>query len=165
MKQVKLNSGQSLVESLAALAISIVIISALIVAINQSLKTARMNKVRSYAGKLTQEGIESIRRYKDANSVAAMYAARPSETTDAYCILTVTYDINNAIDPLTPKGANCNFMVNIGFSQTFGRSVTLDYNPAPVSRVDVTVKTTWSEGPNPSDTKTSILKTTLADYE
>ncbi|OGG10243.1 hypothetical protein A2154_04970 [Candidatus Gottesmanbacteria bacterium RBG_16_43_7] len=63
----KLSRGQSLVEVVVALGISILMISGIVVGVNTSMRTVRENRARSAADKLIQDALEIARKDRDSN--------------------------------------------------------------------------------------------------
>lgn len=62
------DKGQTLMELLVVIAVSVIIIGALVFATISSLRNAQFSKNQAQATKLAQEGIEKLRSIRDRNS-------------------------------------------------------------------------------------------------
>jgi hypothetical protein len=160
---IKYKLGQSLVESLVALAVSIVIVSGMLVAVNLSLKTMRINKTRSYATKLARDGMEAIRQLRDSTSWHDFYSNSTipiAIPNGSYCLLGT--NSLSAVDSI--NNPNCEF-TPIGFNQKFRRSVDLDFGlNNPPSEVKVHIVVSWSED-GVNFTKRIDNSTTLSNWK
>lgn len=72
------NKGQTLLELVVVVAVSVLIIGALVFATISSLRNAQFSKNQSQVTKLAQEGIEKVRSLRDRNG--AVYYTRDDST-------------------------------------------------------------------------------------
>lgn len=63
----KSKRGQSLIEALVAIAVSVMIVTGLIAGSNSALKNSRRNRISSFASKFAQDALEIIRKDKNIN--------------------------------------------------------------------------------------------------
>jgi Tfp pilus assembly protein PilV len=146
MKIFKSEKGQSLVEAILALTIAVVIITAIVAAVNSGLRSAGSNKDQNLATGLAQEGIDSIRNFKSQEFAAF----RNNFPTSTYCLEEATPSaiINN----------NCNAVSAGGTSAlTYTRKVYVNHQgrdgrvipstiPCPVSpSTFIAVTVNWSD--------------------
>lgn len=131
------SKGQTLVETIIALAVATLIVSALVVGATVSIKNARLAKDQSLATKYAQEAIERARSYRDQNGWTEFWddkIASPTPETDyPGSIFTRTV--------------------------TYGNSETI---PGAADRAKVTVTVQWTEGSREHQSK---LDTYLTKWE
>jgi type II secretory pathway pseudopilin PulG len=147
-----LQKGETLIEALGALAIIAIVIVAVATAVTASLSIAQFNEDQTLTTKYAQQGIEEVRRIRNANyttfkTYTGLYCLGKGQTTlgaaQASC--------------LTPN------------TDTYIRSVQIDQPPSPQSCAAnvarVTVNVAFTDGKCPSgtychiQTQTSCLTT------
>lgn len=127
--KVFLRNGQSLIETVIAIAVVVLIVSGLVIAVISSMRSAQSSRARSLATKLTQDGIESIRNLRDsgwANFIDSY------TSFDEWCLGT---------DGI-PSPPDCTDITisNLHFTRT-----ALIENSGQ-DQVTVTVRVTWKDG-------------------
>lgn len=153
----KYNQGQTLVESLAALAISIVIISGMVVAVNMSLKATRLNRTKSYATKLSQDGIEIVRNLKSTTSWSTFVTSYTSGVV--YCLKD---DTSNTISPKV----NPDDCILSNQSEKFQRTATFTPEAVAIPQyIKVNVQTWYLDGSTWVNNKSSNATIQLANWK
>ncbi len=139
--------GFTLLESMVAIAIFTVGISAAVFVITQSINVGTRTKNKIIAANLTQEGIEVVRNMRDRNWFAGRtWTDGINALTDA-CL---QYDSDNAagffIDTNCLLGANLSFdgahYVQTLSPAQFSRAVTTEVIPGPPEQLEVSVTVT-----------------------
>jgi len=131
----KKDSGQSLIEVIAALAVMVLVILALIIVTTISIRNATFAKNQTLATKFAQEGIEEVRAYRDQNSWDVFWLTTigtPEETTEINDIFTKTIKYEN-------------------------KETSFDAN----DRAEVTVTVSWTDA---QEDHQSVLKTYLSPW-
>lgn len=129
MKKQSLNfPGQTLIETLAALAILSIVIIAIATSVITSLSNAEFNQNQTLATKYTQQGIEIVTEIRDTNYTSfANYSG-------LYCLASGQTTFNS---PQT----SCS--TNIG--STFSRSVQITQNGCATNVAKITVMTSFTD--------------------
>lgn len=138
MKVFKSQKGQTLIELVVALAVGIIVVSALAIAILSSLGNAQFSRDQSLATSYAQQGMEHVRRLRDENWTSF------SALNGLYCI---------GSNPQTPFSSNktttdCNLTGKIG--SFLIREATIEpgtiANKCNSNSVSVSVRVKWSDG-------------------
>ena len=141
--------GQSLVESVVAIAVVILIVSGLIVAVISSLHSSQSSRARSTATKLTQTGIEAIRNLRDGGWTQFITFVSP-----------VAWCLDESGNPLPPNDidSSCPQIITGGVS--FDRRVLITADVFPPEKTTIKVTVTWTEGQTPkvSEAETYLSK-------
>ena len=168
--------GQTLMELVVVLAVSIIIIGALVFATISSLRNAQFAKNQSQATKLAQEALERVRSARDRNSVIQGFtmAASPITSWDDpelwsllisdNCIPNCYFKLNGNILQYLGAGSD----IPAGAENPLGdgkfkRVIILSDEPAPLGiwqvQKTVTVIVQWKDFSGPHESKlTSVLR-------
>ena len=131
----KTSSGQSLLEVMVALGMSVLVLTSLVAVVVISIRNARFAKNQSLATKYAQEGIEKMRIYRDQ------------------------------VDNWATFKANCQNENVIGFTSvpsSFTASIDECVEAGNPERVRITIKVSWTES---NKTHKSQLTTYLTEWE
>lgn len=129
MKKCFGESGQTLLEMVVALAIIILLITGVIVAATNSLKTARYSQAKSLSVHYAQEAMEIMRTIRDKSW--ATFSTYGGELPKVWCM-----DKNGV---LSAAAGTCPFTID----NKYNRTVTATWQD-PKMKVETLV--TWSEG-------------------
>ncbi len=128
----KNQKGQTLVESLIALAVAVVIVSAIVVSVISSLSNAQYTKNQNLANQYASQGMEVVRGIRNTSwdtisSYNGDYCLPENQTT------------------LIAKGTGCSPKQNV--AGVFLREVNIDHNsPSCDQTLGITVNVSWSDG-------------------
>lgn len=131
------NSGQTIIEAVAALAIILAILAAISVAITSSVNNSSYIRSQSLAGKYAQQGMEAVRYIRNNDPVQFNVLAL---STQAYCM--------GSDNNLETPGAAC---ITVNLPEGLIREVLFLSNSGNCSAgTKVTVNVYWSSGKCPS---------------
>ncbi|HWY79695.1 MAG TPA: prepilin-type N-terminal cleavage/methylation domain-containing protein [Candidatus Sulfotelmatobacter sp.] len=129
MKVKKIELGQTLIETLAALAVMSIVLSAIAVAVTTSLSNAEYNRDQTLATKYAQQGTEIVRQVRDADYTAF------SQKNGIYCLGKGQTSLGSPLSGCTPNIDN------------FVRSVQIQQIPGCSANVaKVTISVAFSNG-------------------
>lgn len=134
----KINSGQSLIEAIVAMAVALLIISGLVSAVIVAVKNSQFARNQSLATQYASEGIEWIRSQRDNNWTNFYLKAGPVNDPYKYCL-------NNIIlswPPNTPCGSS-DYSLGNNVKQNFKRQANISIVDATKILVIMTVS--WSD--------------------
>lgn len=137
------NSGQTLIEVLVALGTSVVIISAITVAVLSSLSNVEFEKNQSLATSYAQQGMEIIRSMSNNNyGLFKLLSGK-------YCLAkSCTALTSSRGDSCGPEGVTCQPVPNV---DTFMREVTIDTSQSNncvaggIHFTEATTTVSWSD--------------------
>lgn len=121
-----MNRGQSIIEVIVALGITLLMVMGLVVGTTASIRTSETGRQRSLAIKYTQEALEMTRQLRDANWSA--FQAK----SGLWCL-----DKAGAWTQVEPCPVN--------IDSTFRREVNFTWNGTN-ARMEVTASTYWNDG-------------------
>lgn len=119
-------SGQSLLEVVAAITVAGMLVMGLVVGLTWALKVSRDARARSRANKFAQEALELVRRERDGNWGA--FYARRSQT---YCMASTGSQ--------TLMSGSCAYNLD---SNAYSRTIGYQWLTSP-DRMQVTVNVNW----------------------
>lgn len=124
--------GQSLIESVLALAVIAIILSVIAVTVTSSLNNADFGKNQTISTQYAQQGLEILRKIRNSNySAFASYSGN-------YCLAKGTSVLQHQNTCLTPLAPNVD---------EFIRSVSINQAPGcGPSVAKATVKVAWTDG-------------------
>lgn len=143
--------GQSLIEVLVALAISVVVITAVTLATISALYNSQFSKNQNLASQYAQQGMEIIRKIKVSDPSTF------SSLSGEYCMAEGCTLLNGNIgDDCGPPSGNCNSKKT---GEIFVREANIDRqssrcdpdNVGSPSAVEAKVSVSWSDGKCPLD--------------
>lgn len=151
----QLQAGQTLLEILLALSISVLVLSAIALGVTTSLSNTQYTKNQGLANSYAQEGMAVIRKIRDSGWNNFKNLEDNYTTNTRYCLGL------NSVELGDPTPLNCGQNVRI-----FSREVRFDHNKSkngccsnnsPSCSTDtagskVTVKVSWSDNKCPIDT-------------
>jgi len=120
--------GQTLVESVVAIGVVVLIVTGLVVGVVSSLKSTESSQARSLATKLTQEGIETARSIRDTG-------------WNSFTLYNGEWCLDNSATPSAEDASACENNVTAG-PLHFTRKIAFSFDG---SQMGVTVTTTWKE--------------------
>ncbi|MCL4366052.1 hypothetical protein M1437_02390 [Patescibacteria group bacterium] len=120
--------GQSLVEVIVAIVVSILVIQALVIVTILSIRNASFSKNSAQATKLAQGGIEQIRILRDRDGSGSVnYGVSPNPTASKFSDLWgISFDCTTS--------NNCYFYLNSAGVLTGGNSTTFETIPPSFQR-------------------------------
>lgn len=148
------NSGQTLMEMVAALGVAVVIIVALSIVVVRAIRSTQIAKNQSIATKLTQEALEGVRTIRD-QSGWQQFSAYTAESGTCYKVNSTSVVLETTTCPETLTGELSQFKRQINLLQTgiAGQEST--------HRV-VEVELTWQDS---SGTHNSKARTILTNWQ
>lgn len=139
-----MNKGQSLFEVVVAIAISALVIGAIVSLATISIRNSTYSKNQSLASGYAQQATEWLRGQRDTNIANFIAKAGPQNGTTTYCLPDLT-DLTS----LTPVGtpASCsNPIANTSFTRYVSFKPTTSPTAKTLIETDVTVFWTDSQG-------------------
>lgn len=141
----KYNEGQSLFEVILALALSTLIIVALVSLVTNSIKNATYSKNKTYATRYTQEATEWLRGQRDIDWDAFYTNVTACPPTYEQCLDTLTW-------------SNCNTCSDAEFiKDIFKREVV--FTNITADSITVEVKTYWTDAQGIHEVQSSTILT------
>ncbi|MFH0863899.1 MAG: hypothetical protein V1858_02345 [Candidatus Gottesmanbacteria bacterium] len=139
----KKNKGQFLIETLIALAASILIISGLVTAVTSAVKNAQFSKNQALATKYATEGMEWVRSQRDQNWSTFYPLSTTSSPGNRYCISTLP----TSTWPSTNACGTSDYISGPSSATVFKREVLLFTEPAtlPEIKIKATITVSWSD--------------------
>ena len=137
-----LQAGQTLIEILIALSISILVLSSIVVGITTSLSNAQYTKNQNLANSYAQEGIDVVREIRDSS--LSKFKSYLTNTT--YCLAQSSTELVLASAPPLTCG-------QFPVGQIFYREINFEQNSAECSSgTKITVKVSWADNKCPIGT-------------
>jgi len=155
--------GQTLIETVVALGIAVIVITAITYTVISSLKNAEFANAQNQAGQYAQQAMEIIRSMKYTNY------AQLKDLTGSYCMADTCSEINTITgDACGPKGVQCGQNVGV-----FVREVDIqqgaDATLCSTVGTQISVVVSWSDGQctNQSNPFCHRVKTTtcISDFD
>ncbi|MBI2601179.1 prepilin-type N-terminal cleavage/methylation domain-containing protein [Candidatus Daviesbacteria bacterium] len=164
-------SGQSLIELIIVIMLGVLIVGALTFATIASLRNSQLAKTQSQATKLAQEGLEAVRRIRDADKrVTYTYvpSSGTSTTTDEFSDLWSVpcpstgkcYFILSSSNTVLQEGGSSSYEDISGrFTRRFTRQVIIEDGKSTGVEKLVTVLVKWTDFAGEHESKvTTILR-------
>ncbi len=145
MKYLNSQKGQTIIEAVVALALVIVVLTAITVAVISTVNNAEFARNQALASKYTQQGMEFMRYLRNnPPSTGFTFDSYASQTTAGFC-MDPSYNPNTSA--LSTSGSTCN-TVSTFPGGSFVREVKFDnsLNANCSLGTRVTVTTYWSSG-------------------
>ncbi len=125
--------GQSLLESVLALAVIAIVLSAIAVVSTNSLSDAGRGKYQTLATQYAQEGVEVLRKIRNIN-----YTSFRNNYNGTYCLAKGASSLTSSSTCQSPPASNVD---------SFIRTVTIERSPGCATNVvKATVKVAWTDG-------------------
>lgn len=88
-------SGQTIVEVIVATGILALVLTAIVAGLALSVKNTAQSKFKALSSKLAQEGIESIRKFRDQLGWDTFYTILNNQGSGFYCLNTLPADVDS----------------------------------------------------------------------
>lgn len=139
--QLKMQKGQSLLETVIATGMVAMVLVSLINIMTVALANVQFSRNNGLAGKYAQETVEWLRSERD-KSWANFYAQAAASPGVTYCLPTVG---------VWPAAGSCTNSVIDDQYDIFSREMTLTRDPLLADRILVVVRVSWLQGSRPEN--------------
>ncbi len=156
--------GQTLLEVMVVIAVSIVVVAALVFATIASLRNAQFSNNEARATSLAQEGLEKVRSIRDRNAAGSVVYTNGIVTTSKFSDLySYSFEcavaLNNCYFTFNASGnligGNSLSIENLGSG--FTRQIQIEDGSVSNSEKKVTSVVTWSDYSGPHSSRLSTL--------
>lgn len=136
-----LSAGQTIIEVLIATAVVALVMTTVVAGLGLSVRNSAQSRYKVVAGRLAQEGLESLRLQRDQHGWESFYDVMQDKGTGRYCLNSLPTSLAE-LDSM--EGGACDSTIAI-LGTEFTREINLIVGTSP-AEVEVEIEVSWLDG-------------------